>query len=230
VFLNKGKNEMKRNSVAAIMIVVSPIGAVIASSSALAQGGPITTQGSINGVLDEQQMDWRLIMRDAAAPVDQIGASLQLEDDSAGRFAALRLNAIPRNGMAPAGMLRGNRFLRVELFYDLPPDAGPADLADLVGLQPLEAGVSFIETWPGNVERPALQFSSMFMPVRVRLSTLSIDGGAGNLVGDMEGRLCLFAYHVDQRGDTIVSEAEVLGTQPCVDFQLAFDTDFILLD
>lgn len=127
-------------------------------------------------------------------------------------------------------MLRSNRFLRVELFYDLPPGAGPADLAGLAGLQPLEAGVSFVETWPSHVERPALQFSSMFMPVTARLSELSVDEGAGHLAGDAQGRLCLFAYHTDQRGDAVVSEAEVLGSQPCVEFQISFETGFVLLD
>lgn len=140
----------------------------------------------------------------------------------------MHLNGLPaRGGPAPAGALRGNQFLRLQIFFDLPPNA---DFADLEGATPSGASVAFVESWPSNVEVPALQFVNLFTPIDVAMLGFNLTDDGASIAGEAAGRVCLFAFHRDDRDGTTTSEARVMGTLPCEEFSLEFSTDAVLIE
>lgn len=217
---------MKRIGVVGFVLGLIVVSAILAQSEA--RSGAIERLGSISGNIGEISDEWRLIARDERTVPSHVGASLTMEAGSHASYATLQLNGMPqRGGPAPAGELRTNRFLRLELFFDLPPNAS---FADLDGVQPSGASIAFVETWPSNVERPALQFTNLFTPIDVEILSFNDSDGSTSIAGLAAGRVCLFAFHQDSSGDTTPSEARVMGTQPCEEFSLEFSTEVVLIE
>ncbi len=213
------------NSLLLPFVLATVSGLVVASNS---WAGAIERLGMISGNLGEISGEWRLIARDERTNASHVGAALTMERDSHGSYATMHLNGLPaRGGPSPAGTLRGNQFLRLEIFFDLPPDA---DFADIEGVTPSGASIAFVETWPSNVEVPALQFTNLYTPIDVELLSFSLSDDAGSVEGEAAGTVCLFAFHRDDRDGTTPSEARIMNTQPCEEFFLEFSTDVILIE
>lgn len=208
-----------------LSVVLTTVSALVFAPNSWA--GAIERLGIISGNVGEISGEWRLIARDERTIASHVGAALTMERDSHGSYATLHLNGLPaRGGPSPAGALRGNQFLRLAIFFDLPPNA---DFAELEGVTPSGASVAFVESWPSNVETPALQFTNLYTPIDVEMLSFSLTDNATSITGEAAGKICLFAFHRDDRDGTTPSEARVMGTQPCEEFSLQFATDVVLI-
>ena len=217
---------MKRTHSFLCSVVLTTVSALVFTPNSWA--GAIERLGVISGNVGQISGEWRLIARDERTVASHVGAALTMKRDSHGSYATLHLNGLPaRGGPSPAGALRGNQFLRLEIFFDLPPNA---DFADLKGATPSGASVAFVESWPSNVEVPALQFTNLFTPIDVVMLGFSLTDDGASVAGEAAGRVCLFAFHRDDRDGTTPSEARVMGTQPCEEFSLEFSADVVLIE
>lgn len=191
---------------------------VVAAGAApvLGQGGPTQTLGQITGQIADARgtmtAEWRMIARGDHSERDMIGASIVLDSDDWGTGATIRLNALPSAAPAPAGRLRGNGFLQIDMLFDLPPDA---TIADLASTEVADAQLVFVEVWPSTATVPALQYSTMFNPVDVDITALNVTDGGLDIEGSATGRACLFVYHADDQGHWEPFEARVMGEPVC---------------
>jgi hypothetical protein len=185
-----------------------------------AQSQGVTRAGSVAGTIGDMAYDGSIPMPNppnadmfegAHYAVSMEGATLALQV----KILSIGHNDTIRN--SPSGYY-GDNAVQLELGFEYAQDGRDAISADNL----VWSSVTFVETWPSRVQSPALQYQTKFSPPTVSIDAFDWTDEGIEISGGVSGEACLYAYHIDERGDRVTSQPLVMGETLCPEFSLDF--------